>query len=734
MNNSKTKPNVSLFLAASLPYAGFLLVVCGYSLLYFFKMSVPRETVALKQIILVYMILTFGGLCLLIHFFILYKGPKEVRYRALSTLIFSAILFILCGIVSEKFFPVSSSQHSKLSKHKYSPFQLKLQRLLKRRLTERLSKRRGVFMYERYNSLGWPDKERSFEKKGKRIVCIGDSFLEVRSSKNLPERLELMLQSTKEHIEVLNLSLAETSPEDYRFRFYEFALDYQPDHVLLFIYGGNDAMPYYTYTPYEHNPFSVSVQAVMFLSAIKAIPKKVILQLSGLMKNQTRFKNRQDFFKHLGQVNISRSDMQFVYLVVNAYSVPLMEKPFPFSTIAPNTLTRLALLWHQNFTINAGLKKTNEDSDKEPEMPTWKDLQSKFNKVFALAKEKRLESISKLAAEYNRMTDYSLFLEKLENQDPRFLEELISEPDVTYLLWAALSKSVLNKPEYPVPSKAVIDRATYNYMLYFQEMKNEADRLGVQFSVVLIPEASLGDDDFYRFWLPLIDFRKYFSIRNAVFSKLAVNLKTVSPVINLLDDPQDRLFEGYWHFDGHWNEKGNKNVAETLYAYLTSPALYENAEKAMEDDWGKCFPDQPSVGIMEIFWKEGIQTFHEERKGSLSLKGSLGKEPVLIDLIFPIDANVSELRIDFPGLKGCDYIIEQVVVDTPGRSFYISPQELTLGCKNDVHISGNRFSVTGTDPYLCFTAPGGRAKVLSVNVKGICLINSPGQLGKNGSR
>ncbi|HPA21163.1 MAG TPA: hypothetical protein PLU30_25700 [Verrucomicrobiae bacterium] len=92
------------------------------------------------------------------------------------------------------------------------------------------------------NSWGQRDLERSVTPPPgvRRIVMIGDSFLEASSPVPLPLATERRLG--RRDIEVVNLGVSATSPDEYYWRLRKIALPLSPSCVAVVLYAGNDFM------------------------------------------------------------------------------------------------------------------------------------------------------------------------------------------------------------------------------------------------------------------------------------------------------------------------------------------------------------------------------------------------------------------------------------------------------------------------------------------------------------
>jgi hypothetical protein len=153
-----------------------------------------------------------------------------------------------------------------------------------------------------------------------------------------------------------------------------------------------------------------------------------------------------------------------------------------------NTLSRLDMIWDKILSNPTQSRKPSPEVPANKTKPTWLDLDPEYRRVFQLPRAKRLERIAQVAARYNLKDDSRPFVDKLRLLPTQFLEKMLAEYDMTYFLWPAISKYVLDEPpEFWMPSRQFVSEIVDEYILFFKEMKNQADRLGATLTVVLIP-------------------------------------------------------------------------------------------------------------------------------------------------------------------------------------------------------------------------------------------------------
>ena len=439
---------------------------------------------------------------------------------------------------------------------RYTSVQKNLQRLVERRGHQGSRVFRGVQVAHHYNSFGWPDKERAFSKQGTRILFIGDSFLQVRSTQNVAQRVETNLRLHDEDVEIINLSEDATSPRDYRYRLFEFAFDYEPDHIMVFLYGANDLSRTYKHRPYAPKPFYITPTAVRILRSTGRYPEDVLQTLDELERQHQQFPRKEDLLAALDEYGLSIGDRAFVYFVTFAYSAAPSEG-FPLERVAPHTLTRLTKLWETVFPNTATARRQSG----------WRNRYEAFQRLTTFPREKQLRLIAEQAAQKNKQSDPQLFLDKLQEIDSVWLDELLAGPDMTIFLWPAIKKFVLDQPEFKDPQPEAVEALIEQHLKLFGEFVEQSERHGIGISFVLIPEASQVDEGFYRFWLPVFDFRQWKAVAHANTSALAQQLPSLAPTLYLMEH-KEQLSDSYWRFDGHWNERGNAVVADIVTDYL----------------------------------------------------------------------------------------------------------------------------------------------------------------------
>lgn len=93
------------------------------------------------------------------------------------------------------------------------------------------------------NSWGQRDREHTIAPKSGtyRMIFIGDSFLENGAPVPLPYRMEDSFRRRGvSDVEMINLGVSATDPDEYFFRLKRIGLPLQPDHCVMLVYAGND--------------------------------------------------------------------------------------------------------------------------------------------------------------------------------------------------------------------------------------------------------------------------------------------------------------------------------------------------------------------------------------------------------------------------------------------------------------------------------------------------------------
>ncbi|GAK55297.1 hypothetical protein U27_02129 [Candidatus Vecturithrix granuli] len=510
-----------------------------------------------KRILLLSGILGLSGFLFGQHIFLCFRASsKQERHEARFSLFITTLGFFLLLTIIELFLPTPHSEYSATQK----ALQLQFER--RNQVVEYLF--RDIQMKLSYNNLGWADDSKEYVPKPQyRIIFIGDSFLEVHSSKNLSRRIEDLLKNNGTEIEVINFSKDDTGPEQYRHKFYEFALELQPEQIIFFLYEANDLSIGYRYTPYMHPPFRITDNALKHLDTIE-IPEYAQKYLQNVNQEKIIFHNKMELFRTLQNMGLTVEQKNLIYLAAYGYfhNEHHKKRLFQKTLIALNKLSGKLIDYVRTEWYHKLPDQRRHDEE----------LYRRYREIFKLPQSERLEAIAKfMAQEYLLIQDYRLCLQLLQQQDERFISLLIAQQDMLYYLFPAiehaLQGNVLTQKK-PV-NHEVIERATDEYMKLFDEMGAIAEDNDITLIFVLIPEASYADEDFHQFWLPMIDFQQYFSEQHALYLSLKNKLIKKFFVIDLAES-SSQLRNNYWKFDGHWNETGHQHISNILATEILS--------------------------------------------------------------------------------------------------------------------------------------------------------------------
>ncbi len=535
-----------------LPYAAFAFLIAGTAVA-----GIPESLVTRTGLIALGLIV-FAGLLFCLQLYSCFgPGSREKRRDARISLIVSALVYLAFLAVAEIILPPSLP-----SPPAYDHTRKSLRELLARRNSVVEKEFRGAEIRLEFNQLGWADRSRDYLPGGEKIVFIGDSFLEWKNTRRLAEITESLLREKNLAVDVVNLSKDDTDPPQYRHWFYELALDLKPEWIFLFIYGGNDLQTDFRYEPYRHPHFAFSRRAIALLEMMN-IPPPSADRIRQFRKREEVFQDKQDLFSELDGLDLSPGEKNLIYLTAFGFSgrekagAPVFRDFFAalggkieegIQSLAG--YLRSPLLWKRGRYL-------------------YPHQHPRYIEIFERPRNQRLEEMAKFISDYYLLSDdHTLQLSMLEERDERFRTYLIEEPDGTLYLMTALKAAGRDSGVAAEGSSSqAIPAAAAEYLKFFEELRERAEAEGSRFAVVLIPEASLIDEDFYRFWLPLCDFRKYFSDKHQIYSLLGERLRGKVPLIDLGQLPE-RFFDGYYKLDGHWNDRGNQAAAEIIADYI----------------------------------------------------------------------------------------------------------------------------------------------------------------------
>src|SRR5262245_31648349 len=293
-----------------LPYAGWLLCIAGWSLTLLERDGIVelRER-ALSPLATWFLGIGASAIILQLMYGILRRSPVSI-----AAVLYAGFVSGLGLVLTATFLPSAETP---------SQLQQSLRRLLERRSAVGEALFHGIRITHKTNKFGWEDDEPS-RVATVRYGFVGDSFLEVNSSRNLARRVEDILRQDDIDVDVLNLSISDTDPSEYRHRFYEVALTEAPSQILMFLYTGNDYSLDYKYEPYRHPTFWLTPQAVKFGGQLSPT---LAGELQSLSDAGIKFYSREGFVNRL---HASPGDASLVYLAALAYSHP---PPYNFSIV-----------------------------------------------------------------------------------------------------------------------------------------------------------------------------------------------------------------------------------------------------------------------------------------------------------------------------------------------------------------------------------------------------------------
>jgi len=443
---------------------------------------------------------------------------------------------------------------------------------------------RGVQMRSRANVVGWMDSDT--DKGPAPIVFIGDSFLESRSSTNLAARVESRLKSLGVGTGVVNLSKDDTEPAlEYRNRFYEFALRKKPSRIVVFLYAGNDYHYGYSYARYEHPRVFVTLRAVLRARRVSA---RAVRFLGNRYISERPIVSRQDVADAMPGASEEVADR--TYLAALAYGTeapgaePMSGRPRQLMQRTGELVARALGVEHaaprevaSHRKVTAAQAPAAAATATPPAPPptprpaspvcretNWSLLWPDYQKLFARSVESRLEAIGAFVAErYCGFSDVQPFVDLLSRQSPEFRDHVIWGADMPYALFPAMAAAVSGQRRESWIDRAEAGRLGREYARLMVEMGDAARLQGSLFTVVLIPEASMVDDGFRRFWSGMPQFWDQIRGTHWVQEALARELKGRIDLIDLAEH-RDLLQDAYWPLDGHFNEKGQAAVAELL--------------------------------------------------------------------------------------------------------------------------------------------------------------------------
>lgn len=475
------------------------------------------------------------------------KSPY--RGFARFALLYNLLLVGTLAAVTETFFavPVPPTHAQKL-----------LIEQLRRRHEEIVTPYHGsLFMPGKANQLGWMDRDHDFVKKPRRILFIGDSMLEVRSRRRLALRVEDRFQSSRP-VEVINLSMTGSDPKDYRFRLHEYALDYHPDHIFIFLYGPNDFELTPPYEGYRPKALRVTPATIASVKAL-GLPETCQLRLEQLKGRQ--FPDRASFLQAMGG-QLTANQSHLLYTAAVAYSDAETR------TFLHSTRSRLSSLGVKLVELAGhALKAAGRPEPTFPDPQWWSrpDFKEREKAIYRLPRSQRLRALAQLYADSMHYPPGPVY-QLLREQSPEMQTWLVEEQDMLWFLAVPLNRltglELTPRPEDNGLRRFNADRVEM-YSRLLREMSETAEKSGSQLTYVFIPTPGLADKDFVHFWQGKLPTEWSAKTYGQV-------LRKVTGRVSLIDlGQQPDLFRGgYWPLDGHWTDRANDAVADILAEFI----------------------------------------------------------------------------------------------------------------------------------------------------------------------
>jgi hypothetical protein len=492
----------------------------------------------------------------------------RTRTKAIAAMTSAAVITVLCFSMVEWLAPPV---------HKYSEFQLVLQRQLTRREKHKEKIYKGVTIHEDANYLGFIDRDRDYASHKPRVVFIGDSFLEIMSSSPLAIRVENLLRQRGLDIDAINLSKSDSGPDpDYRHKYHELAFDYDPDHLFVFLYSGNDLHRNYRYTPYHHPTYRVSNEAIKYLRDTD-VGDATLTRLDQMRREDYFFASRKDLMDHLDELSLGLPQKNLIYLACLAYT--RQTSASTFRQLWPNTIERIGIADRKLTKYRKSIRRRFRRKITDCRANSLEEIRDEYKKVLNLPLDQRLEGLARFVAhDYCGAEDVEPFLTVLQGLGAPLTEAVLEFPTPPLLVLKGVASKAAGTELARPPDPKKVARSAKEMEHLLKEFQELAKTHSASLTVVLIPVAAHADETFYRFWKPLLDARDYWEIRSASREALRKQLKGSIPTIDLMDFA-DQLNGGYWMFDGHWNETGNDAVARVIADYIQTLDLAAHKEQ-----------------------------------------------------------------------------------------------------------------------------------------------------------
>jgi len=359
------------------------------------------------------------------------------------------------------------------------------------------------------NSWGQRDTERSLKKPaGKtRITFVGDSFLE--ESSLVP--LNLLVQNKLgTDYEVVNLGVSATHTHEYFWRVKNVALKIDSDHVVTFLYAGNDL-----------HSFNRLIDLTDF-----SIYRNWRVSFGQLVKQE-----RQRLWNYGPIESFGGKFFPGINYLISRHDYP-----------AVMTWIDQSLHLHDQ-GMHEWLKEGG--SSRLSGKLAWLTTQ--------ILKGSKHEGSFKEFQKILKQKDLTSFYENLQNPDRGLFRSSI--------LFEALRNMVLGKKSHN------IEKHTSHAFEMILAMRNLCKEHGVKFSVVIIPQGFDVDNRIRETYLVLTDMKN--AINHITLGVNSLISKLQAANIDVLDlYPVLRREGTYLNFDGHWSLLGNQITSEAVSGFI----------------------------------------------------------------------------------------------------------------------------------------------------------------------
>lgn len=349
-----------------------------------------------------------------------------------------------------------------------------------------------------FNSWGQRDRQHAVKPPPNtyRIAFVGDSFLEESTTTPISIRVEQKLSGQTDsspdqpQVEVINLGVSATDPDEYFYRTLNIAIALQINHCVVFVYAGND--------------FSA--------------PPRTLETWGGIVAVYPR-----------GSV---------------------------FSSLGLHALNHV-------FT-----------NDRRPVLQAWfasgelLAAETRLGSALAVADDKGVRDILYSLDYYTRNpTQRSTLASRLNAPETEDFFQILRKPDAglfrSYYLSAALWSASVGGGQWNSVSEN-------NALHWVAKTRDVCASSGVDFTLVVIPEAFQVDSRMIEQWRPLTDMQTLTATCRTTSERFAE--QATNDGIRTLDlhDTFANVPGTYLNMDGHWSEKGTELAAESVAKSLHS--------------------------------------------------------------------------------------------------------------------------------------------------------------------